>query len=1078
MYKSTLSTATIFTIIVSLSNALYGFGKNKVQFVDLQWNALQTTHFNIFFHQEQGPLPGIASSWIETDFHALKTVFRFSPKDRIPLVLYGTPNLFTQSNIITELLPEGVGGFTELIKTRIAIPFSGSYPELRHVLHHELVHAFVFGMLHDKKNSARLLPNNQTPLWFMEGVAEYLSCNWDSDADMFMVDRTLNSTIPIPGPALNGYMAYKGGQSFLHFLAVSRGDSAFSALLLNLKKNKSVEKSLEKIYTKTLTELGKEWVFELRRLYWPEIGVRIKPSSHARALTNHLENLDHFNLRPRISPDGNQIAFFSDRNDYTSIIVVDSTGKKQQVISQNGYGGYFESFHPFRTGMCWSPDGDKIAFITKDNGADEIRIVDIKRKKLHDRIRTRFNTITSPDWSPDGSLLVFSAIDSGKGDLFTYNLSSRKLSQLTNSVTYEADPRFSPDGKTILFSLEDTCGTPPDGNTPYGSITSDLAIIECSTQKTRRLTTTVWSEKQPCFSPQGDSILFVCNINGIDNLYIAPLDSPAKAVAITNYTGGCSNPDWSRKNNNLVFSLFEQQGWNIWLMTDPEDNRITKSLKPTQWVASFSDTANSFFAHVPLNPPDTAKTDPKRTVKKPNKHSSSTKPSKIGIDTLQTDTISASPASPSSPALRRHPADTAKKHFGHPDTLPDTLQTRESDSAATVSTQRLDSLAITPGAKTCTANPDTFAISAPKPYHVTFSPDIVTFGLGMSTVYNPAGQIMIGLSDLLGDHRIVFAGDLQGNITDYTHLFASYTYLHNRINYGGGIFYNKDYSFASTFGYKLYHDMEYGGFLLAQYPFSMFSRVDFQILSRFIERKPLTFDGPTLHKNILIPSINYVFDNTLWGITGPLNGVRAQAELQYSPATSFTSDPYISFDADVRGYLHLFKRFVWANRVFAGISVPVGSTEAARRYLLGGNENWFLYQINVEQYEKNVANTYYSQFVTPFRGWNYLDITGTHVAVFNSEFRFPFIREITVVWPLPMQIRYINGALFTDIGNAWDAGEHSGNLPLPSKIYGGFGFGLRANLGIFLLRFDRGWPTDWRTYTGRPTNYFSLGAEF
>lgn len=561
MHKSPLSLTAFFTIVIGLSSTLYGFGKNKVQFVNLQWNSLQTTHFNTFFHQEQGPLPVIASSWVENDFHALKTTFKFSPQDRIPLILYGTPNVFTQSNIITELLPEGVGGFTELFKTRIAIPFSGSYPELRHVLHHELVHAFMFGMLYDQKSNARMLTSNQTPLWFMEGAAEYLSCGWDCEADMFLIDRTLNSTIPIPGPALNGYMAYKGGQSFLHFLAGSRGDNAFSAFLLNFKKNKSVEKSLEKVYGKTLAELGKEWVFELRRLYWPEISVRIKPSSHARALTNHVENLDHFNLRPRISPDGTQIAFFSDRNDYTSLIIVDSTGEQQLEISQNGYGGYFESFHPFRTGVCWSPDGAKIAFITKNNGADEIRIVDVKRKNLHDRIRTRFNAITSPDWSPDGNLLVFSAIDSGKGDLFTYNLSDRTLSRLTNSVTYEADPRFSPDGKLVLFSLEDTCEVPAEKKTPYGSGASDLAIIECSTKKTHRLTATIWSEKQPCFSPQGDSILFVCNINGIDNLYIAPLDSIAKAAAITNYAGGCSNPDWSRKKTaNWFFPSSNSKG--------------------------------------------------------------------------------------------------------------------------------------------------------------------------------------------------------------------------------------------------------------------------------------------------------------------------------------------------------------------------------------------------------------------------------------------------------------------------------------------------------------------------------------
>jgi Tol biopolymer transport system component len=57
--------------------------------------------------------------------------------------------------------------------------------------------------------------------------------------------------------------------------------------------------------------------------------------------------------------------FLSDRRDYTGIMITDRPGKVLQEISQTGYGGFFESFHPFRSGMCWSPDGNSLAFVTK-----------------------------------------------------------------------------------------------------------------------------------------------------------------------------------------------------------------------------------------------------------------------------------------------------------------------------------------------------------------------------------------------------------------------------------------------------------------------------------------------------------------------------------------------------------------------------------------------------------------------------------------------------------------------------------------------------------------------------------------
>jgi outer membrane protein assembly factor BamA len=330
----------------------------------------------------------------------------------------------------------------------------------------------------------------------------------------------------------------------------------------------------------------------------------------------------------------------------------------------------------------------------------------------------------------------------------------------------------------------------------------------------------------------------------------------------------------------------------------------------------------------------------------------------------------------------------------------------------------------------------------------------------------------------MGDHRITFAGDIQGNFRDYAHLYLSYLYTKQRINAGAGAFYSKDYTYASMLGFRLAHEMEYGGFGIAQYPFSMFSRIDLQLFARHIEQKPFDSDEPPQKANMWLTSLSYVFDNILWGITGPLNGFRADATLQVSPPLDIITEPFISVDADIRHYWHMFRRFVWANRLYVGASVPFGRDYSARRFLLGGNDQWLGYQIDIDEYEKNMKYTFYSDFVTPFRGWNYVDLSGTRVAVLNSEFRFPFIRDITLVWPLPLQIQYINGALFTDIGNAWEAGDRNGRLPLPDVLYGGFGFGLRANLGIFVVRFDRGWPTDWNSFVGSPVNYFSLGAEF
>lgn len=1077
--KPAKSISLLLLIILNFSEVL-SFGKNKVQYSPFSWWMRPSTYYTLYYHQNINTLPEIANQWVASAYKSLSQNFNFTHSSPVPIIIYGNPSLFAQTNIISEILPEGVGGFTEVFKTRIAVPFTGSYSELRHVLHHEMVHAFVFGIVFDKHPGASAMLNNaQIPFWFNEGAAEYLSSGWNCEADMFMMEQTLNNSIPLPDPQLNGYMAYKGGQSFLHFLHTSRGDSAFSSFLQQFRKTKMVDNSILKVYKKTTEELGKEWIRELRRLYWPEIGQRDVPSDKCEFITSHLKTKDQFNLRPRISPDGQKIAFFSDRKDYTRILITDKKGKVIHEISQNGYGGFFESFHPFRSGMCWSPDGKQLAFVTLYQGQDEIRIIDIGKKRLVKKIRLPFENLSSPDWSTNGKDIVFSAIADGYSDLFVYDIESDSLKRLTESVQHEADPHFSPDGQKIVFSIEDTTGSPQHPRSPFGNTPSELATIDLSTSRLSIITNTIWNEKQPCFSPDGKNLVYVSDRNGLDNLYICPLDNPEKSKPLTDFVGGCSNPDWAKDTMNIVFTLFQNQGWDILLIDKPIEKLTRDSLISTRWIKSRVCSSGVFFNKVEIK--SDSVTELKESSRSGRKYRSSSNPilstqnKKVNaIDSIKvkSDSITVSDTSITTNDLKMvQKADLKDTTF---ENSKDTISSSDSST-----NQSLNSLPEIASAKEDSSKTDSILpANRVLPYRLKFTPDMVAFGLGISSYYSPAGQMLLSFSDLMGDHQITVAADIQGNLKDYMHLFASYIYLRNRVDVGVGGFFNKDYSYADLFGKRLYHDREGGGFLFIRYPFSFFTRLDFELFYRDIRRVPLESEDPVVESTALLPSLSFSFDNILWGITGPLNGVRVSSKLMISPPFDFIDDHFISFDADIRGYLHLFNRFVWANRVFLGISKSLGDNPSARRYFLGGNDNWFSYSINQEKYDQNIYNSFFSDFVTPFRGYNYMDITGSRVALFNSEFRFPFIREISLVWPLPIQIRYINGALFTDIGNAWNGGEEYHGLPLPGKIYGGFGFGLRADLGFFILRFDRGWPTDWRREVGKPINYFSLGAEY
>src|SRR3970282_2459529 len=116
------------------------FGKNKVQYTHFDWQVLNTHHFNIYFYSEEKELAEMAGKLAEESFEFLENKFNHHIFTPVPLIIYSSPNYFEQTNIIPNLLPENVAGFTEFFKGRMVIPFDGSYSAFGGVLAHEWVH--------------------------------------------------------------------------------------------------------------------------------------------------------------------------------------------------------------------------------------------------------------------------------------------------------------------------------------------------------------------------------------------------------------------------------------------------------------------------------------------------------------------------------------------------------------------------------------------------------------------------------------------------------------------------------------------------------------------------------------------------------------------------------------------------------------------------------------------------------------------------------------------------------------------------------------------------------------------------
>jgi len=417
-----------------------------------------------------------------------------------------------------------------------------------------------------------------------------------------------------------------------------------------------------------------------------------------------------------------------------------------------------------------------------------------------------------------------------------------------------------------------------------------------------------------------------------------------------------------------------------------------------------------------------------------------------------------------------------------------------------------------------------------KPYKVKFTPDLVTGGLNYDTFFGVRGQSFFVLSDYLGEHQIFLATDIVNTI-DQSNVQAFYFNSTHRTRFGGGLFHSKNFyieNFPGSVNDRVFSDRIYGLTGSASHPFSTFSRIDLSasltiidrnyrsvvttsvpgipgLTSFFDPREPRSTKATTL-------SLSYTHDNVLWGLTGPINGSRSK--LTVSVAQDFFSGEtqrfltddngnflidsvstganpeiffatrtrknlsYIAAEVDHRKYWHLFRSFSAAFRVSGGASF--GSTP--KRYFLGGTTNYITNRINnADVYE--VENLYFSDVVTPLRGYDYYELSGTRYFLTNFEFRYPFIDYLQIHFPLPMALSRVQGVTFFDFGATWQGSDFRFTTTQdgPRRLAdpkGGFGWGIRANLGFLLLRYDMAWATDFNSVADSPKSYFSFGADF
>jgi len=578
-WRATGAVLLLLTVMPAWAHAQY-FGRNKVQYRSFEFEILKTDHFDLYYYAEEAEAAGIVARMAERWYDRLSRFFTHELRGRQVLILYAAPAHFRQTNAIEGLIGEGTGGVTEAIKRRVVLPVSGSLADTDHVLGHELVHAFQFDITGDGSRDAAVLAPEilDYPLWFVEGMAEYLSLGpVDGQTAMWLRDAALGERLPhiseLDDPR---YFPYRWGHAFWAYVGAKYGDRAVASLIRSAANPRYDLAGLTRQLGTDPDTFTAEWHAAIVSSTGAALAGRPPLVSQARRLIDREDGGGRFNVGPSLSPDGRHVVFFSERDRFSiDLYLADvDTGRVVRRLSRSVSDPHFDSLEFLSSSGGWSPDGQSFV-VAADRGGDSVLAFlapfsggitrEIRLAGLDDAL--------NPAFTPDGRGVVFSGNKGGLIDLYRLQLDSGELTQLTHDPFADLEPVVTPDGRAVIFVTE--------------RYSTNLETLEPGPLQLARLTLETGDVTpiagflngkhiSPQVSDDGRTLTFIAAPDGISNLYRMPIGGgPVEQISwfptgVAGITSASPALGASRATGRMVFSVFEGDGHGLYVLDEPD----------------------------------------------------------------------------------------------------------------------------------------------------------------------------------------------------------------------------------------------------------------------------------------------------------------------------------------------------------------------------------------------------------------------------------------------------------------------------------------------------------------------------
>jgi len=534
---------------------------NQRNHPELHWQVLETSHFQIIYHQRLERIAVRSAEIAETCFETLSVNFGHVPDKKIPIYLSDQDEIANGFDVSNRYIVIWVNANSYIDFT------TGPDKWLRKVIAHALVHFFHFSQIATWTGFFGHA-FTQTPTWFIEGLAQYESEIWNVHrGDLILRTRVLEDEMNYAGfqAPTDGAMVYASGNAAVRYLAQKYGDDTLQALLNHrshfIFPYYNFNKAFQQVLEKSPAEFLKEWRKQMRIYYHSVYAQKEELDRLARRWELPFQFISDF----KISPDGTRLAVVgmtSLAEPIHKLYLVDAQTRQIIKILEN---------NQVLPGIDFSPDGRQLVYAKFHRGKNGSLIPGIltmhlngeKEWLIHEQ-RARM-----PVWTRRQEI-IYIENENGTDNLHAISLTTRVRRQLTHFAgdTQLSTPRLSPEQHWLAFLYADSTGI------------RNLAALDCHNLQIVPITNDSLEYRHPVWSPDGQRLAFTSYQTGIPNLFQKKLvtnisDWKACPVQqITDAAQGLFLRDWQR---DTLFALVLESKQSQQIYQIPADRQVTEN---------------------------------------------------------------------------------------------------------------------------------------------------------------------------------------------------------------------------------------------------------------------------------------------------------------------------------------------------------------------------------------------------------------------------------------------------------------------------------------------------------------------